>query len=155
MRVALAIAALATLILIGTVEATVSNGLLADLPGRARPAITGAGTALTLLSAGASAVVYAALGLGLARVGAGERSAVGVATLVGLGAGLIGGAIRALLVADYLRTILADYGMEPLLGVVLGTFVVASVLVSVAAGPMVAWLSFRRSRRRVTSSPPS
>jgi hypothetical protein len=78
-----------------------------------------------------------------------------VATLVGLGAGLIGGAIRALLVADYLRTILADYGMEPLLGVVLGTFVVASVLVSVAAGPMVAWLSFRRSRRRVTSSPPS
>jgi hypothetical protein len=153
-RVAVGAAALVALVVIGTAEAAISSGQLAELPGRARPAITGAGTTLTVVGAALSALVYAALGWLLGRSGLSGRSAIWTAAVVAFGAGLIGGGIRAYLVSDYLDGVLAGFGMQTLLVLVLGIFVSASVIVSVAAGSAIAWLSFRRSRRRAASSPP-
>jgi hypothetical protein len=147
--------AVAALVTIGTAEALASNAQLAELPGRGRPALSGGGAALTLVGIALSAAVYAALGVVLARGGANERAVLPAGMAVGLGAGLIGGAIRAYLVRDYLGGVLAGYGLGDLLVVTLVVFVALSVLVSVAAGAGLTWLSFRGARRRPTPRPPS
>jgi hypothetical protein len=100
--------------------------------------------------------VYAALGWWLARDGGVREGAVlGIGMAVGAGAGLIGGAIRAYLVQDYLGEVLGAYGLADLLGVTLAVFVALSVVVSVAAGAGLTWLGFRGGRRRRTPRPPS
>jgi hypothetical protein len=154
-RAALIVVAVVALVGIGTAEALVSNDQLAQLPGRARPALSGGGAALTIIGIGLSIAVYAVLGVLLARAGNPESAVIPMGMAVGAGAGLIGGAIRAYLVRDYLDGVLAGYGLADLLGVTLGVFVGISVLVGVAAGASLTWLSFRGARRRLRPRPPS
>ena len=155
MRPALVLLAVAALVIIGTAEALASNAQLAELPGRARPALTGGGAALTLVGTGLSVVVYVTLGILLARDDTAESRVLPIGIAVGVGAGLIGGAIRAYLVRDYLGDILASYGLGDLLVLTLAVFVALSVLVGVAAGASLTWLSFRAGRRAAMPRPPS
>ncbi len=155
MRAAVIVLAVIALVGIGTAEALVSNDQLAQLPGRGRPALSGGGAALNLIGIGLSIAVYAALGVLLARAGAREGAVLPIGMAVGAAAGLIGGAIRAYLISDYLNGVLAGYGLADLLGVTLAVFVALSLLVSVAAGASLTWLSFRSFRRRPTPRPPS
>ncbi len=155
MRAALVVVAVVALVGIGTVDAFVSNDQISQLPGRTRPALSAGGTALTVLGIALSAIVYAALGLWLARDGVRERAVLGIGMAVGAAAGLIGGTVRAYLIRDYLGGVLADYGLADLLLVTLAVFVALSVAVSVAAGASLTWLGFRGGRRRPTQPPPS
>jgi hypothetical protein len=156
MRAALIVLAVVALVGIGTAEASISNDQLSQLPGRARPALSTGGAALTVIGIAFSVAVYAALGLWLARDGARASAVLGIGMAVGLGAGLIGGAIRAYLVRDYLGGVLADYGLADLLLVTLAVFVALSVVVSVASGASLTWLGFQGGRRRrPTPRPPS
>jgi hypothetical protein len=154
-RAGLYILMVVALVGIGTVEALISNEQLAQLPGRAPPALSAGGSALTVIGIALSAVVYAALGVLLARDGADESRVLPIGMGVGAAAGLVGGTIRAYLVSDYLSAVLAGYGLADLLVVALGVFVALSVLVSVAAGASLTWLSFRGARRRPRPRPPS
>jgi len=154
-RGALVLSAIVALIAIGTAEALVSNDQLSQLPGRGRPALSTGGTTLTLVGVALSIAVYAALGIALGRAGARESTVLPTGMVVGAGAGLIGGAIRAFLVREYLGGVLAGYGLADLLVVTLAVFVALSVLVSVAAGASLTWLSFRAGRGRRTPRPPS
>jgi hypothetical protein len=144
----------AALVAIGTVEALVSNAQLAELPGRGRPALSGGGTTLTLVGIALSAAAYAALGVVLARGDAPETAVLPTGIGVGLGAGLVGGAIRAYLIRGYLGDVLADYGLGDLLVVTLAVFVALSVTVSVAAGASLTWLGFRAGRHAPRPRPP-
>jgi hypothetical protein len=154
-RLAPALLAVAALVTIGTAEALASNAQLAELPGRARPALTGGGAALTLVGIALSVAVYLALGILLARDGTPESRVLPIGAAVGLGAGLIGGAIRAYLIRDYLGDVLARYGLGELLVLTLAVLVALSVAVSVAAGASLTWLSFRAGRRDPRPRPPS
>jgi hypothetical protein len=154
-RAALIVLAVLALVAIGTAEALISNDQLSQLPGRTRPALSAGGAALTLAGIALSAAVYAALGLWLARDGGRAGAVLGIGMAVGAGAGLIGGAIRAYLVRDYLGDVLADYGLADLLVVTLAVFVALSTVVSVAAGASLTWLGFRGGRRHPTPRPPS
>ena len=155
MRPAPVLLAVAALVAIGTLEALVSNAQLAELPGRARPALTGGGAALTLVGITLSVTVYLALGIFLARDGTSESRVLPIGVAVGLGAGFIGGAIRASLIRAYLGDVLTRYGLGELLIVTLAVFVAFSVAVSVAAGASLTWLSFRAGRRPPRPRPPS
>jgi len=154
-KAAVIVLAVVALVGVGTVEALVSSDQLAQLPGRGRPALSGGGAALTLIGIGLSIAIYGALGVLLARAGAREGAVLPIGMAVGAGAGLIGGAIRAYLISDYLNGVLAGYGLADLLGVTLAVFIALSLLVSVAAGASLTWLSFRGFRRRPTPRPPS
>lgn len=155
MRPAPVLFAVAALVTIGTVEALASNAQLAELPGRARPALTGTGAALTFVGIALSVAVYLALGILLARAGTAESRVLPIGVAAGLAAGLIGGAIRAYLIRDYLGDVLARYGLSELLILTLAVFVALSIAVSVAAGASLTWLSFRTGRRGPTQRPPS
>jgi hypothetical protein len=154
-RAALVLLAVLALVGIGTADALISNDELSQLSGRARPAVSAGGAAVTVVGIALSAIVYAALGLWLARDGAREGTVLGIGIAVGAGAGLIGGSIRAYLVRDYLADVLAGYGLADLLIVTLAVFVALSVVVSVAAGAGLTWLGSRGGRRRPTPRPPS
>jgi hypothetical protein len=155
MRPAPVLLAVAALVTIGTAEALASNVQLAELPGRARPALTGGGAALTLVGIALSVAVYLALGILLARDGSPESRVLPIGLAAGLGAGLIGGAIRAYLIRDYLGDALARYGLGELVILTLAVFVALSVLVSVATGASLTWLGFRTGRRGPRPRPPS
>jgi hypothetical protein len=154
-RAGLIVLAIVALVAIGTAEAWVSNDQLSQLPGRARPAVSMGGAVLTIVGIALSVAVYAVLGLLLARDEGPESSALGIGMTVGASAGLVGGTIRAYLVREYLGEVLAGYGLADLLIVTLGVFVALSVVVSVAAGASVTWLSFRAGRRGPRPRPPS
>jgi hypothetical protein len=145
----------AALVAIGTVDALVSNAQLVELPGRGRPAFSGGGATLTLVGIALSAAAYAALGVVLARGGVPETAVLLTGSAVGLGAGLVGGAIRAYLIRGYLGDVLAGYGLGDLLVVTLAVFVALSVTVSVAAGASLTWLGFRAGRRAPRPRPPN
>ena len=153
MRAALIVLAVIVLLAIGTAEASISNDQLSQLPGRARPALSGGGAALTVVGIALSGAVYAALGLLLARDGARGNAALGIGMAVGTAAGLVGGTIRAYLIRNYLGDVLAGYGLADLLLVTLAVFVALSVAVSGAAGATLTWLGFRSSRRSPTRRP--
>ena len=155
MRAILIVLAFVALVGIGTGEALISNDQLSHLPGRGRPALGTGGATLTVIGIGLSITVYAALGLLLARSSAREGSVLRIGTAVGAGAGLVGGAIRAYLVRDYLGEVLAGFGLGGLLVLTLAIFVALSVVVSIAAGAGLTWLSFRAGRRDPTPRPPS
>ena len=155
LRAALIVLAVLALVAAGTAEALISNEQLSQLPGRTRPALSVGGAALTIAGIALSAAVYAALGVWLARAGARESAVLGIGMATGAGAGLIGGAIRAYLVRDYLGDVLADYGLVDLLPVTLAVFLALSIVVSVAAGASLTWLGFRGGRRRPTPRPRS
>jgi hypothetical protein len=155
MRAALFVIAVLALVAIGTTEALISNDQLAQLPGRARPALSTGGAVLTVIGILLSAAVYLALGVLLARDGVRETAALAIGMGVGAAAGLIGGIVRAYLIGDYLGDVLAGYGLADLLVITLAVFVALSVAVSVAAGASLTWLSFRSGRRRLRPRPPS
>jgi hypothetical protein len=155
MRPALVALAVGGLVAIGTAEAWVSSEQLAQLPGRARPALSGSGAALTLVGVALSAAVYGLLGVFLARDGARRDTVLGMGMAVGASAGLLGGSIRAYLIRDYLGDVLAGYGLSALLIVTLAVFVALSIAVSTAAGASVTWLGFRSGRRPPRTRPPS
>jgi len=100
-RAAVIVLAMLALVAIGTAEASISNDQLSQVPGRARPALSAGGAALTLVGIALSAAVYAAVGLWLARGGARESAVLGIGMAVGAGAGIVGGTIRAYLIRDY------------------------------------------------------
>jgi len=154
-RPALIVISVLALVAVGTADAWISNDQLSQLPGRARPALSSGGTALTLIGIALSAGVYAVLGVFLARGGGRETAAITIGAAVGAAAGTIGGTIRAYLIRDYLTEVLAGYGLAGLLIVTLAVFVALSVVVSVAAGASLTWLGFRGGRRRPTPRPPS
>jgi hypothetical protein len=154
-RATLIVLAVVALVGIGTAEALISNDQLSHLPGRGRLALGIGGAALTGIGVALSVAVYAALGLLLARSPTREGAVVGIGIAVAAGAGLIGGTIRAYLVRDYLGDVLSGYGLGDLLLVTLAIFVALSVMVSVAAGASLTWLSFRAGRRGRTPRPPS
>ena len=154
MRPAPVLLTVAALVAIGTVEALVSNAQLAELPGRGRPALTGGGATLSLVGIALSAAAYAALGVVFAWDDVSEKAVLPAGMAVGLGAGVVGGAIRAYLIRGYLGDVLAGYGLGDLLVVTLAVFVALSVAVSVAAGASLTWLGFRAGRRVRRPRPP-
>jgi hypothetical protein len=154
-RAPLVLIAIVVLVAFGTGEAVISNHQLSELPGRGRPVLSSGGAALTVIGVLGSAFAYVLLGLLLPRNSTGEGTALRIGALVGAAAGLIGGAIRAYLIRDYLGDVLADYGLGDLLLVTLAVFVALSVVVSVAAGASLTWLGFRGGRRRQTRRPQS
>jgi hypothetical protein len=154
-RAAFVVIAVVALVAFGTSEAVISNYQLSELPGRGRPVLSSGGAALTVIDVVMSALVYAVLGLLLARDGVRERAVVPIGMAVGVAAGTVGGTIRAYLIRDYLSEVLAGYGLAGLLIVTLAVFVALSVLVSVAAGASLTWVGFRGGRRRPTQRPPS
>jgi hypothetical protein len=154
-RAAVIVLAMLALVAIGTAEASISNDQLSQVPGRARPALSAGGAALTLVGIALSAAVYAAVGLWLARGGARESAVLGIGMAVGAGAGIVGGTIRAYLIRDYLGDVLAGYGLGDLLVATLAVFVALSVAASVAAGAGLTWLGFRGGRRLLRLRPPS
>src|SRR5437773_2028322 len=87
-RAALILLAVVALVGIGTAEALISTDQLSQLPGRGRPTLSAGGTALTVIGIALSAVVYAALGLLVARSRARESSVLPIGMAVGAGAGL-------------------------------------------------------------------
>jgi predicted MFS family arabinose efflux permease len=153
-RAAVIALAVVALIAIGSAEAWISNDELSRLPGRARPALSGGGAALTFIGVALSVAVYAFLGFFLVRDGARGNAVLGIGMAVGGAAGLIGGAIRAYLVRDYLGEVLKGYGLADLLIVTLAVFVALSVCVGVAAGAALTWLG-SRAGRPPTQRPPS
>ena len=155
MRATLIVLAVMALIGIGTAEALISNDQLSQLPGRGRPALGAGGAALTVVGVALSVTVYATRGLLLARSHAREGVVLGIGMAVGTAAGVIGGAIRAYLIRGYLGDVLAGYGLGDLVLVTLAIFVALSVVVSVASGAGLTWLSFRAGRRVPTPRPPS
>ena len=154
MRPAPVLLTVVALVAIGTVEALVSNAQLAELPGRGRPALTGGGATLSLVGIALSAAAYAALGVVFAWDDVSEKAVLPAGMAVGLGAGVVGGAIRAYLIRGYLGDVLAGYGLGDLLVVTLAVFVALSVAVSVAAGASLTWLGFRAGRRVRRPRPP-
>ena len=67
MRAALIVLAVVALVGIGTADASISNDQLSQLPGRARPALSVGGAAVTAIGIALSAAVYVALSPRLGR----------------------------------------------------------------------------------------
>jgi len=140
--VAIALAS-GALVVIGTLEAGESARQLADV-GRGPLAPAGAG--ITAVGFAASCLVYLALGWWLGD----DRAAIRAGVLTGLVSGAVGGTIRALLIADSLRGIVARYAAVPdwFITATLGVFVVLAVLLSAAGGAALAFAGVRLSRAR-------
>jgi hypothetical protein len=138
----LACGAILLLVAIGTAEARESARQLAELTSFSRLQPAGAG--LSALGIAASALVYVALGWWLRD----DRRALRLGAIVGIAAGLIGGSIRAWLIADPVRDAIASYADVPewFVWVVLIAFVVLAVLVSAAGGAALAFAGVRVSR---------
>ena len=135
----IAIAASLALIVIGTLEAAESARQIAELTTFTRIRPNGAG--LSALGLAASTAIYVALGWWLRD----DRAAVRTGALVGLVAGVVGGSLRALLIADAVREAIARNAVVPewFVGAVLVAFVVVSAVVTVVGG---ATLTFAGSR---------
>ena len=134
--------AVALLVAIGTAEARESARQLAELTSFSHLQPAGAG--LSALGIAASALIYLALGWWLRD----DRRAVRLGAIVGLAAGLIGGSIRAWLIADPVRDAIGSYADVPewFVWIVLIVFVVLAVLVSAAGGAALAFAGVRVSR---------
>jgi hypothetical protein len=144
--------AVAARVAIGTAESAASARHLADLPGRGRPVLAPGGAALTLVGFVLSVAVYVALGWFGARLAMDEGTAVRAGIVVGVFAGLLGGAVRALFVRDYLSDTVSRFGLPgEFTSWSLAVFVALSILASAAGGGAITWLSFRSVRAR---SPP-
>ena len=133
--------AVALLVAIGSVEARESARQLAELTSFTR--IQPAGAGLSALGIAASALLYIVLGWWLRD----DRHALRLGLAVGVTAGLIGGSIRAWLIADAVREAIARYAEVPdwFVLMVLIVFVALSVLVSAAGGAALAFAGVRLS----------
>jgi hypothetical protein len=140
-RLAVLLASLA-LVFIGTVEASESARQLSDVA--TRPVLRAEGVGLSALGFAASALVYLALGWWCAV----DRTAIRLGALTGAIAGLVGGAIRATLIADPVRTIVARYAALPewFIPAVLVIFVVIQVTAAAVGGAALAFAGVRLAR---------
>jgi hypothetical protein len=137
-------------VLIGTLEARESARQLAELASPTRLQPVGAG--LTAAGTAASAAVYVVLGWWVGD----DRSALRVGAGVGAAAGIVGGSIRAWLIADPVRDAIGRYVAAPdsFAVAALGLFVALCVVVSAGAGAALAFGGVRLSRL-ARSRPPA
>ena len=141
--------AVVALVAIGAAESAASASQLADLPGRGRPSLAPGGAALTLVGFVLSVAVYVALGWFGARLAMDEGTAVRAGGEVGIFAGLLGGAVRALFVRDYLSDMVSRFGLpDEFTSWSLAVFVALSIVASATGGGAITWLSFRSARAR-------
>src|SRR5713101_9970450 len=139
-RQALAIATSAlALIVIGALEAGESARQLAEAAGA--PRIGPAGAGLTALGLFASTVVYVGLGWWVGD----DREALRLGALTGVIAGLVGGAVRAFLIADAVGDIVARYAAVPdwFVPTALAIFVALAAVVSAIGGAALAFAGVR------------
>jgi hypothetical protein len=149
MKIAAPVLAVVALVAIGTAESLESARELAELPGRGRPTLGGAGAALTLAGLVLSIGVYAVLGWFVSTWSELEGVSLRIGAAVGLAAGLVGGTIRAVAVSDYVDATVLRFGLPvELATIALVLFVALSLIVSGAGGAAVTWLSFRSARKR-------
>ena len=146
----IAVAAVALLIAIGAVEASVSAEQLAEAG--ARPRLEGAGVTLTAVGLVASALIYLVLG----HIALDDRAALRAGALTGAFAGLIGGTVRALIISGVVADLVARYAAVPdwFIALALGVFVALSSAASVVGGGALAWTG-RRLSRAPRSRPPA
>jgi hypothetical protein len=134
------------LVIVGTLEASESARQLSEIAGRPRLQPEGAG--LTALGVAASSCVYLALGWW---AGA-DRDAWRLGALTGAVAGLVGGTVRAFLIAGAVADIVDRYAAVPewFVPAVLVVFVALAAFVSAAGGGVLAFagVRIRRSRAR-------
>ena len=149
MRKAAIPVATALLVVIGAVEARVSAQQLAESV--ARPRLESAGVMLTAAGLLASTVIYLVLG----HLASDDRAALRDGVLTGVLAGLVGGALRALIISGAVADLVARYAVVPdwFITVALGLFVVLSCLTSAVGGGAIAWTG-RRISRAARSRPP-
>jgi hypothetical protein len=140
--------AVAVLVAVGAIEASVSAGQLEEATGR--PRLEGAGVTLTAAGLLASALIY----LGLGHLASNDRAAVRTGALTGALAGLIGGAVRAFIIRDAVTELVARYAVVPdwFVPLALGIFVVLSCAMSAVGGGAIA-LTGRRLSRALRSRP--
>jgi hypothetical protein len=141
-RAAAASFAVGLLAAIGTIEANESARQLADLARVDRLQPAGAG--LTALGFAASAAVYVGLGWWIRS----DRDAVRIGAIVGVASGVVGGSIRAWLIADAVRDAIGRYAAVPewFVLTVLVVFVALSVVVSAVGGAALAYAGARVTR---------
>lgn len=142
--------AIVLLIAIGAVEASVSTQQLAESVGR--PRLEGAGVTLSAAGLLASTVVYLVLG----HLAADDRAALRTGALTGTLAGLVGGAVRALIIGGAVAALVARYAAVPdwFVTLALAVFVVLSCAASAVGGGALAWTG-RRLSRAARSRPPA
>jgi hypothetical protein len=130
------------LVVIGTLEASESARQLSEVA--TRPVLRPEGVGLSALGFAASALVYLALGWWCAE----DRAALRLGALTGTIAGLIGGAIRAALIADPMRSIVERYATLPdwFIPAVLVVFVVIQVTASAVGGAALSFAGVRLAR---------
>jgi hypothetical protein len=148
-RVAIPVAT-ATLIAIGAIEARVSAQQIAESVGR--PRLESAGVMLTAAGLLASTLIYLVLG----HLAADDRVALRAGVLTGVLAGLVGGALRALVISGAVADLVARYAAVPdwFTTVALGIFVALSCVASAVGGGAIAWTG-RRISRAARSRPPA
>ena len=142
--------ATALLIVIGVIEARVSAQQIAESVGR--PRIESAGVMLTAAGLLASTVVYLVLG----HLATNDHAALRTGVITGVLAGLVGGALRALIISGAVADLVARYAAVPdwFITVALGIFVVLSCAASAVGGGAIAWTG-RRISRAARSRPPA
>ena len=142
----------ATLLLtvIGVAEARVSAQQIAESVGR--PRLESAGVMLTVAGLLASTVIYLVLG----HIATDDRAALRTGVATGVLAGLVGGALRALIISGAVADLVARYAAVPnwFITVALGIFVVLSCVASAVGGGAIAWTG-RRISRAARSRPPA
>jgi len=141
-----AISAAIALIVIGTLEAAESARQIAELTSLSRIRPNGAG--LSALGVAASAGIFIALGWWLHE----DRAALRMGALVGFVAGVVGGSLRATLIAGAVRGAIARNAVVPewFVAAVLIVFVVVSALVTIAGGAALAFAGSRLGSARRT-----
>ena len=144
-----AVLAVIALVLIGTLEARESAREIAELAGPLR--LTASGAGLTSLGLAASVLVYLLIGWRARADGRALREGA----LVGIAAGLVGGALRAIIIRDALADAVGRYVSAPewFVPAALAAFVVISAVVSAIGGAAVAFAGLRVSRAWRTRPP--
>ena len=149
---AVAVAALA-LVIIGAFEAFESARQIAETAGPLR--LTPGGAGVSGLGLAASCAVYLALGWRIAR----DREALRAGAVTGVLAGVFGGTLRAIVIADVLSDAVARYAAVPdwFVPLALAVFVVGATCVSAIGGAALAFLGVRVERliRSGRSRPPA
>ena len=142
--------ATALLIVIGVIEARVSAQQIAESVGR--PRLESAGVMLTAAGLLAGTAIYLVLG----HLAIDDRVALRTGAITGALAGLVGGALRALVISGAVADLVARYAAVPdwFITVALGMFVVLSCVASAVGGGAIAWTG-RRISRAVRSRPPA
>ena len=142
--------AIALLVAIGAVEASVSADQL--LTRSTRPRLEAAGVLLTAGGLLASTVIYLVLG----HLAANDIVAIRAGVLTGAFAGLIGGTVRAIIISEVVAGLVSGYAAVPdwFVLAALAVFVALSCAVSAVGGGTIAWTG-RRLSRALRSRPPA